>query len=300
MDSTQVLAVPNVSEGSDLERIAALRQAFASGADVLDEHSDSIHNRTVFTLAPVGGSAIASLAAGAEAALRAIDMASHSGEHPRIGALDVAPVVYLGAEARESARDQALEVAERVADLGVPVFLYGELASTPERCERSYFRSGGLDALRLRMASGELAPDVGPAEPHPTAGATLVTARPPLAAFNIEFTGLTLTQAREVASALRESGGGRSGVRAIALPFGDDNTTQISTNVHDPVAIPLSEVLARARELAKPHAGRAVSAEIVGLVPKGALAGWPEEMPIPGFDRSRGVIEARLKESPQR
>jgi glutamate formiminotransferase len=297
--ASQLLTVPNVSEGSDPGRIGALRDAFTSSAALLDEHSDATHNRTVFTLAPQGAAA-ETLAAGAERAVEAIDLTSHAGDHPRIGALDVAPVVYVSGEGRGEAHAQALQAAERIAELGVPVFLYGELASTPERRERAYFRNGGLDALRSRMAADEVAPDFGPRAPHTTAGATLVTARPPLAAFNIEFTGLTLKQAREVAGALREAGGGRPGVRAIAVALGSEDRTQISTNVHDPVAIPLAEVLARAVELAEPHAGKALRAEIVGLVPRAALAGWPEDMPIAGFDRSRGLIEVQLEELARR
>ena len=106
-------------------------------------------------------------------------------------------MIYLGPDAKEQARSQALEAAGEIAELGVPVFLYGELASLPERRERAYFRSGGPTALATRMESGELVPDIGPGAPHPTAGATLVTARPPLAAFNMEFEGMTLTQAKE-------------------------------------------------------------------------------------------------------
>jgi glutamate formiminotransferase len=259
----------------------------------LDTHSDGTHNRSVFTLAPKRNSVVDALAAGARAAIDAIDLTAHEGDHPRIGALDVAPVAYVGPAARDLARAQALEVAACVAELGVPVFLYGELASIPERRERAFFRRGGFAALGERMRSGELVPDLGPSEPHPTAGATLVTARPPLAAFNMEFEGMTLTQAKAVAAALRESGGGRAGVRAIAIAMPDD-LTQISTNVHDPVAIPLSEVVARACELAAPHAGRILAAEIVGLVPQAALAGFPPDVPLPGFDRASGVIEERL------
>ena len=289
----RLLAVPNLSEGRVMGAIGRLAHAFSTGATVLDTHTDRVHNRTVFTLAPTGETVTDALAAGAEAAIEAIDLSEHEGEHPRIGALDVAPVVYLSAEAREEAREQALAVAERVAALGVPVFLYGELASVPERRERAYFRSGGLSALGSRMAREELLPDLGPHTPHPTAGATLVTARPPLAAFNMEFEGMTLTQARAVAAALRESGGGRPGVRALALTVADD-LTQISTNIHDPVAIPLGEVVARARELAEPHAGQIVAAEIVGLIPRDALARFPEDVPLPGFDSARSVIEERF------
>jgi len=291
----ELLAVPNVSEGRSEAVTDGIEAAFASEALVLDRHSDPVHNRTVFSLAPLGNRVADALLSGARAAFAAIDLSKHEGEHPRIGALDVAPVVYLSDEARPEARAQALSAAEGIAEMGVPVFLYGELASVPERRERAFFRSGGMSALAARMKRGELQPDLGPDSPHPTAGATLVTSRPPLAAFNMEFAGMTLTQARAVAAALRESGGGRPGVRAIALSL-TDHVTQISTNVHDPVAIPLSEVVARARELAAPHAGEIRAAEIVGLVPRAALEGFPADVPVPGFDRGHGVIEERLAE----
>ncbi len=294
-ETPRLLAVPNVSAGRDAATIKRLESAFAAAAVVLDRHSDATHNRTVFSLAPNEGRAADALVRGAREAIAAIDLSSHEGEHPRIGALDVAPVIHLNPDACEQARSQALEAAGEIAELGVPVFLYGELASLPERRERAYFRSGGPTALATRMESGELVPDMGPAAPHPTAGATLVTARPPLAAFNMEFEGMTLAQAKAVAAALRESGGGRPGVRAIALALTDD-VTQISTNVHDPIAIPLAEVVAHARELAEPHAGEIRAAEIVGLVPRAALDGFPGDVPMPGFDRARGVIEDRLAE----
>jgi glutamate formiminotransferase / 5-formyltetrahydrofolate cyclo-ligase len=290
-----LLAVPNVSEGRDAPIIARLEAAFAAAAAVLDRHSDPIHNRTVFTLASVAGRAAACLVDGARETIAALDVSAHEGEHPRVGALDVAPVIYVELDAREAAREQAQAAAEGIADLGVPVFLYGELASVPERRERAFFRSGGIAALTARMESGELLPDLGPARPHPTAGATLVTARPPLAAFNMEFEGMTLTQARVVAAALRESGGGAKGVRAIAIALPND-VTQISTNVHDPVAIPLAEVVAGARELAAPHAGAIRAAEIVGLVPRAAMQDFPPDVPLSGFDESRHLIEERLAE----
>lgn len=288
-----LLAVPNVSEGRKTAAIERLEAAFAKNAIVLDRHSDATHNRTVFTLAPPDGRAADALVGGAREVIGSIDLTAHDGEHPRIGALDVAPVIYLRSDAREAAREQALATAVGVADLGVPVFLYGELATVPERRERAFFRSGGPTALTARMGRGEVLPDLGPDRPHPTAGATLITARPPLAAFNMEFEGMTLTQARAVAAALRESGGGRPGVRAIALALTDD-ITQISTNVQDPVAIPLSEVVAGARELAEDHAGEIRAAEIVGLVPRAALDGFPQDVPLPGFDPAQAVIEEQL------
>jgi glutamate formiminotransferase / 5-formyltetrahydrofolate cyclo-ligase len=289
-----LLAVPNFSEGRDTSVIAAIRAPLDRDRGLLDRHSDREHNRTVFTLAGEGRALDELLAAAAEVAVERIDMRRHRGLHPCIGALDVCPIVWLNAEGEEPAKERARSVAERIAALGVPVFLYGELASSEERRERAYFREGGLEALRGRMKAGELAPDLGPGIPHLTAGATLVTARPPLAAFNIELDTADAAIAQRVAAALREAGGGPPGVRAIGLPLGSGRT-QVSTNVHDPIAVPLRMVVARVQELAAEQGARAVEAEIVGLVPAAALQGFPPDLPIREFDRERNVIEGRLE-----
>ena len=142
------------------------------------------------------------------------------------------------------------------------------------------------------MATGELRPDFGPRTPHPSAGATLVTARPPLAAFNVVLAGVGLPAAREIAARVREGGGGLPGVRAIAVDLG--RGVQVSTNVHDPISIPLVRVAELVRALAAERGGEAVEAEIVGLVPEAALAGFPSDLPTPGFDPASGVIERRV------
>ena len=296
-----LLAVPNVSEGRDTDRIGSLEAAFTEGALLLDRHTDADHDRTVFTLA-AGASELAggaealvdALAAGAEAALGAIDMSAYEGLHPAIGALDVCPVVWLDPADREDAAGAARAVAGRIGALGVPVFLYGELAAGPERRERAYFRNGGLAELSLRMEGGDLRPDHGPDEPHPTAGATMVTARPPLAAFNVELDSDDVEVARAVAAGLRESGGGLPGVRAIGLALGGGRG-QVSMNVHDPVAMPLAAVVERVRELAEPLGARPLEAELVGLIPAAALAGYPPDVPIRGFDSDLHTIERRLE-----
>jgi glutamate formiminotransferase len=288
-----LLAVPNVSEGRDAGRVEALARTFSAGVALLDRHSDADHNRSVFTLAGEPAALAAALAGGAAAAIEAIDMTSHEGLHPTIGALDVCPLVWLGDDEREVARRAALEVADAIGALGLPVFLYGELASGPEHAERAYFRNGGLAELWLRMEAGELRPDRGPALPHRTAGATLVTARPPLGAFNLELDSGDLDVARAVAAGLRESGGGLPGVRAIGLSL-EGGRTQISTNVHDPVATPLAAVVERARALAAPLGARLLEAELVGLIPAAALVGYPEDVPIRGFDPARQTLERRL------
>lgn len=293
-----LLAVPNVSEGSDADVLAAIGAALGRAATVLDCHTDADHDRTVFSLAGEPGQLTRSLAAGAEEALETIDMSAYRGAHPAIGALDVCPVVWLEQPDRDAARTEAVAVAAQIAGLGVPVFLYGELARNPARAERAYFRNGGLSELWLRMESGELRPDFGPELPHRRAGATLVTARPPLAAFNVELDSGDLDTARAVAAGLREAGGGLPGVRAIGLVL-SSGRGQISTNVHDPLAVPLGSVVEAVRELAAPLGARPLEAELVGLVPAAALAGYPGDVPMRGFDPDLHVIERRLALPPR-
>ena len=288
-----LLAVPNVSEGRDAGRIATLEAAFSENVSLLDRHSDADHNRTVLTLAGDAPALPEALVRGATSAIESIDMTAHTGVHPAIGALDVCPIVWLDAADRVAAREAALSVADAIGALGVPVFLYGPLATGPEHAERAYFRNGGLAELWLRMEAGELRPDRGPRFPHRTAGATLVSARPPLGAFNVELEGGDLDAARAVAAGLRESGGGLPGVRAIGLPLASGRT-QISTNVHDLVAVPLGEVVERVRALAAPLGASPVEAELVSLVPEAALGGYPADVPIRDFDPARQTIERRL------
>jgi glutamate formiminotransferase / 5-formyltetrahydrofolate cyclo-ligase len=288
-----LLAVPNVSTAGDEEVLGRLATAFGRGAEVLDFHADGDHGRSVFTLAGEPGRLADSLLAGAAEAVEAIDMSCYVGMHPAIGALDVCPLVWLREEDRDAARAEAVAVANQIGGLGVPVFLYGELARGPGRAERAYFRNGGLTELWLRMEGGELRPDFGPPVPHPHAGATLVTARPPLAAFNVELEGADLDLARAVAAGLREAGGGPRGVRAIGLML-SAGRAQVSTNVHDPLATTLGAVVEEVRRLAAPLGARPVEAELVGLIPAAAVVDYPADVPIRGFDPELHVIERRL------
>lgn len=288
-----LLAVPNVSEGRDRDRLATLEKAFGRGVSLLDRHTDGDHDRTVFTLAGGPGPLLEALVSGAEEALETIDMSSYGGIHPAIGALDVCPLVWLDPADRDAARTEAVATAAQIGGLGIPVFLYGELARAPGRAERAYFRNGGLPELWLRMESGELRPDFGPDLPHPRGGATLLTARAPLAAFNVELDSRDLEIARSVAAGLRESGGGLPGVRAIGLLL-SSGRAQVSTNIHDPLAVPLGAVVERVRELAAPLGARPLEAELVGLVPAAALRDYPGDVPMRGFDPDRHLIERRL------
>ena len=288
-----LLAVPNVSEGRDESIVATLGEAFADGVALLDIHTDADHNRSVFTLAGEPGALADALETGARATVDTIDMRRHHGVHPCIGALDVCPVVWVKSADRDAATEEALAVADRIAKVGVPVFLYGDLATGPGRRERSYFRHGGPAELYMRMGSGELEPDRGPPAPHDTAGATLVTARPPLAAFNVVLDTDDPDVARSVAAELREGGGGLPGVRALGLRLADGRT-QVSVNVHDPVSVPLGRIVSEVKRLAGRQDAEPRSSEVVGLVPEKALEGYPKDVPIEGFDPDAHVIERRL------
>jgi glutamate formiminotransferase len=289
-------AVPNISEGRRRETVEAVGRAMGrSGARLLDVHSDADYNRSVFTLIGEPQALADALVAGAREAVARIDMRTHEGAHPCIGALDVAPVVYLRAEERELAVDEALAVANRLAgELDLPVFLYGMLATEPDRRERAYFREGGVGALAERFASGELEPDFGPRRPHPTAGATLVACRPPLVAFNLELAERDLDAAKAIAAELREAGGGLTGVRAIGVMLDRAKAAQVSVNVHDPFSVPLAEVVRVAREAAAVRGVHVRAAELVGLAPEAALEGFPDDLEIEGFDERAHVLEKRL------
>jgi glutamate formiminotransferase len=285
-----LLGAPNFSEGRNERVIDALGATIGAHARVLNCHYDPQHNRSVFTVAAEPAKLVEALVAGAEHALDLIDLRGHQGLHPHIGALDVCPTVWVTDDRDDDARTAARAVAEGIAALGIPVFLYGELASAPERRERAYFRQGGPAELARRMEAGELKSDLGPSEPHPRAGATLVTAREPLVAFNVELDTPNPEIARAVAAELREDGGGLPGVRALGLPR-EGERAQVSVNIHDPQSVPLAKVVAEISRLAAEHGARAIEAELVGLAPEAALAGYPEEPPIRGFDPKRDVIE---------
>jgi glutamate formiminotransferase / 5-formyltetrahydrofolate cyclo-ligase len=287
---SELLFVPNFSEGRSERVIDALGATLGGHARVLNMHFDPRHNRTVYTVCGSPDHLVAAAEAGAEHALELIDLRRYEGLHPHVGALDVAPFVWITETGKERAAEAARSAGEAIAALGIPVFFYGALASSEERRERAFFRRGGPTELLRRMTAGELGPDLGPGEPHPRAGATLVTARRPLVAFNVELDTPNAEIAKAVAEGLRESGGGLPGVRALGLPW-EGGRSQVSINVQDAAAVPLAMVVERVRELAAEHGARPVEAELVGLVSQAAMQGYPDDPPIRGFDPGQHVIE---------
>jgi glutamate formiminotransferase / 5-formyltetrahydrofolate cyclo-ligase len=288
-----LLAVPNFSEGRDDATVDALGRALTSdgAGDVhlLALHRDPDHNRCVFTLAGEPGALAPVLLAGARVAVERIDLRRHDGVHPHVGALDVSPLVHLTQGDRGAACAEALVTADLLArHLALPVLLYGALA---QGCTRAELRRGGPAELARRLRDGELQTDFGPPRAHPSAGATLVAARPPLVAFNVTLRPpATLDGARAIAARIREGGPeGLPGLRAIGLQLTRQQEIQVSMNVERPDLTPLRDVVEAIARHAEPAA-----AELIGLAPEAAFAGFPSDLPIPGFDPDAHLIERAL------
>jgi glutamate formiminotransferase/glutamate formiminotransferase/formiminotetrahydrofolate cyclodeaminase len=256
-------SVPNVSEGRDRAAVDAIAAAFGSaGGRVLDVHLDPDHHRSVITFVGDERALEDGLVAGIDEARQRIDLREHHGVHPRVGAADVVPVVPLVPGDLGRAASVARTVARRVGDeLGLPVFLYGDLR---DGRRPAFYRRGGLEELGRRIAATELAPPHGPSELDPRSGAVLVGVRAPLVAFNLDLRG-SLEDAQAVARAVRESSGGLPGVQALGLALGD--AVQVSTNLLDVEATPLHALVARVVVAAKECGAEVGASELVGLVP---------------------------------
>jgi glutamate formiminotransferase len=287
-------SVPNFSEGRDAGTIEALLASLSAHADVLDVHADADHNRSVFTLVGDDTSLIEALLAGIACARERIDLRRHEGAHPRIGAADVVPIVALDPKDRERARDCALRLADRIgAELGLPVFLYGD--SAPERGP-AFYRRGGPEELQRRIDAGELRPDSGPARLDERAGGVIVGARRPLIAFNVNLATDDVEIARAIAAVVRERGGGFPGVRALGLFLPRAGRAQVSMNVEDYEAAALHEIVHRVEDEARARGVAVTDAELVGLMPAGAAAAAAGAvLRIEGFNPSH-VLELRLLE----
>ncbi len=293
--------VPNVSEGRDRQVIDACVAAVATpGVRVLDTSSDADHNRTVLTLVGEGDALVRAVTALASAAVELLDVRRHRGVHPFLGILDVVPFVPLSTSRGPGTMSEAVRTARLAADslaaIGLPVFLYGEAAASPERAMLAEHRRGGLKRLEGRMATGEWPPDRGPRRVHPTGGAVLVGARPPLVAFNLLLDTSDPGVAKRIAAALRESGGGLPGVRALGFFLERRGRAQVSVNLTDCERTSLLEVVNRVERLARAAGTGIVGSEIVGLAPRNAVgSASAEDLRLPELG-ARQFLETHLEE----
>jgi glutamate formiminotransferase/glutamate formiminotransferase/formiminotetrahydrofolate cyclodeaminase len=269
-------AVPNFSEGRDPDVVTSIAEAMrAAGADVLDWSADPDHHRSVITVVGSPERVEEAAVAAARVALERIDLRRHTGVHPRIGALDVLPFVPLVGLTMDDARRSAHRVGRRLADeLGIPVFFYGQASEPPGR-PLSALRKGGFEALTPGWPA-ERVPDLTPADwphagAHPTAGATCVGARDLLLAWNVFLADVSLQDAAEIASRIRERGGGFRGLRALALRLPRRGALQISMNLEDLTATSPMAVYQQIELLAAERGGRIVETEVIGLVPDGLV-----------------------------
>jgi len=289
--------VPNVSEGRRPEIVAAMADAIRAidGVRLLDHSFDTSHNRSVFTLAGDAAGVERAVLALVERATADIDLRTHRGEHPRMGAVDVVPFVPIEgvtmAECVALARRVGSEIAAR---FNVPVYLYEEASNNPARKNLEDIRRGEFEGLAVKMASEGWTPDFGPAAPHPSAGATVVGARMPLIAYNINLATNRLDVAKKIAAGIRHSSGGYRYVKAMGIMLEDRGIVQVSMNLTNYEQTPIFRVFETVKREAARYGVQVLESEIVGLVPSAALNAAAEfYLQIEGFKADQ-VLENKL------
>src|SRR6476646_6554808 len=288
--------VPNVSEGRRADVIAAMVEAIGrvDGVRLLDHSSDASHNRSVFTL--VGDSAGVERAVLAlfERAVADLDLRTHRGEHPRLGAVDVVPFVPIEGVTMADCVALARKVgAEGAARFQLPVYLYEEASANPARRNLEDIRRGEFEGLAAKMATAGWTPDFGPAAPHVSAGAAVIGARMPLIAYNINLATDRLDVAKKIAAAIRHSSGGFRFVKAMGIPLEGRGIVQVSMNLTNFEKTPIPRVFEFVRREAARYGVNVLESEVVGLVPQAALMATAEYyLQLEGFSVAQ-VLEMK-------
>jgi len=290
--------VPNVSEGRRADVVDQIVSAAGAvpGARVLDVSSDTSHNRSVITIVGAPDSLRAAVLALYAAAIASIDLRTHSGAHPRLGAVDVVPFIPIEGIAMSECVTLARETGALVAErFRLPVFLYEEAATTPARRNLADIRRGEFEGLPARLALPEWAPDFGAAVPHPSAGATVIGARMPLIAFNVNLSTSRLDIAKAIAASVRQSSGGLPFVKALGVPLADRHIVQVSMNLTNYEQTPIRRAFDAVAAAAARHRVAVLESEIVGLLPAAAMDGvTPEDLQLTRFHDDQ-VLENRLR-----
>jgi glutamate formiminotransferase len=291
-------SIPNISEGRRPEVVNAIAAAIREvpGVRLLDFSSDASHNRSVFTLAGDAAPLKEAILRLFEHTLREVDLRVHEGEHPRLGAVDVVPFVPIAGATMDDCVRLAQEVASEVARrFGVPVYLYEEASANPARKNLEDIRRGEFEGLATKMATEGWAPDFGPSTPHESAGATVIGARMPLIAYNINLNTDRVDVAKKIAAAIRHSSGGFRYVKAAGFKLDDRNLAQVSMNLTNYEKTPIFRVFETVKREAERYGVSILESEIVGLVPAAALHAAAEYyLQIAGF-KSDQILESKLK-----
>jgi glutamate formiminotransferase len=290
--------IPNVSEGRRPDVVAGMADAIRAvpGVRLLDFSSDVSHNRSVFTLVGTAAPLEQAVLALFERAVASVDLRTHSGEHPRVGAVDVVPFVPIEGVTMTDCIALAKKVGAAIAErFKVPVYLYEEASANPARKNLEDIRRGEFEGLAAKMASEGWAPDYGLAAPHPSAGASVVGARMPLIAYNINLATDRLDVAKKIAAAIRQSSGGFRYVKAAGFTLEDRGIVQVSMNLTNYEKTPIFRVFEAVKREAERYGVSILESEIVGLVPSAALNAAAEfYLQIEGFKRDQ-VLENRLR-----
>jgi len=296
---TVIECVPNISEGRDSKIVSGIAEAVRSapGVRLLDVSSDPSHNRSVLTFVADAEGVRAGARALFDAAVPRIDLTQHSGEHPRMGAVDVFPIIPIGGATVEECVALSREVAAEIASRhGIPVYLYEDSATSEKRRNLAEIRKGEFEGFAAKMKGADWKPDFGPEAPHPTAGVVAVGARAPLIAYNINLATRDLGVADRIAKAIRHLGGGFRYVKAMGVELADRGQVQVSINMTNYRKSPLHRVFECVRSEAERHGVAIVGSEIVGLAPAEALLAAAEHyLRLERFSTDQ-VLELRLLE----
>ncbi len=292
-----VECVPNVSEGRRKDIIETLRDEILSVKDIkfLDYSSDIDHNRSVFTFVGSPKNVLKAVYRLASKSLELIDLNKHKGEHPRIGAIDVIPFVPIKDVTMNECVLLAIGLGRRLGEnLNLPVYLYEEAATAPHRRNLANIRRGEFEGLNEKMKNSKWKPDFGPERPHPTGGATVVGAREPLIAFNVNLNTKDVSIAKMIAKAIREKDGGFPCVKALGLELKDKDLTQVSMNLTNYKVTPVYKVFDRIVELAKESRVEVVESELIGLIPIDATSQIISHyLKLPDFKSDR-ILEYKI------
>lgn len=289
-------SVPNVSEGRRLDVVDRMAAAIKAvrGVYLLDRTSDASHNRSVFTIAGEHGPVQDALEQLVSTAIHEIDMATHSGEHPRIGAVDVIPFVPLASTTMADCVELAHAFGQRIAArFDLPVYFYANAARRPERVKLADVRRGQYEGLREEVSHHGREPDAGPPRLHPSAGAVAVGARPFLIAFNINLASDDVELAKRIARRVRESGGGLPKVQANGFWIEELRRAQVSMNLLDFSVTPLWLVWDTVRDVAAEDGVELAESELIGLAPLAAFLAVADRAGAPSED----TIERRLAQA---
>lgn len=287
--------MPNVSEGRCPSAVRRIESAInAAPAHVLDTHRDQDHHRSVFTVAAPLNNVSDAVLRLAAVAIDCIDLTRHRGVHPRVGALDVVPLIPFSEATRQACVDCVEEIADRIwAECRVPCYLYGYAARREDRARLETIRNHGFEGLSAAVRQGECLPDVGGPELHPRAGACFLGVRDFMAAFNVQLADGDAAVAKRIAREVRESAGGLPGVKALGFFLPSQNVAQVSMNVTRLDLTPLDAVFAAVCHEAAALGIEVLGSELVGLVPRRAMGQDPRRLRIRGFHEGM-ILETRL------